>query len=256
MTDPSSAPLRRHKITLPPDVQLERLIHDPDPAVLTAVAGDARLTEDLALALLERRDLPREALEQLHSNSAVAKLRKVRLAIVVHPATPRHVSIPNIRHLYVFELMQIALSPAVAADLKRAVEETLLGRLSTVSTGERLTLAKRGSGRVAAALLLDKDEHILQAALLNPQMTEMGIVKALRAGNGTELLAPAVCRHAKWLHRLEIKSALVGNRNTPFAFVVQIANELPLHHLREILRTLQLAPEVKKYLQGVLGKRG
>src|SRR5689334_5739568 len=101
MTDSSSPQLHRHKVTLPSDAQLERLIHDTDPAVLTAVAGDMRLTEDLALALLERRDLPREALEQLHSNSAVAKLRKVRLAIVVHPATPRHVSIPNIRHLYV-----------------------------------------------------------------------------------------------------------------------------------------------------------
>jgi hypothetical protein len=256
MNDSSSPQPRRRKITLPADAQLERLIHDPDPAVLTAVAGDARLTEDLALALLERRDLPREALEQLHSNSSVAKLRKVRLAVVMHPRTPRHIAIPNIRHLYAFELMQLALTPALAADLKRAAEETILGRLSTVSSGERLTLAKRGSGRVAAALLLDKEEHILLAALLNPQMTEMWIVKALRAGTGTELLAPAVCRHPKWLHRLEIKSALVSNRHTPFAFVVQIANELPVHRLREILRTLQLAPEVKKYLQGVLGKRG
>jgi len=95
----------------------------------------------------------------------------------------------------------------------------------------------------------------MQAALLNPQMTEMWIVKALRAGAGTELLAPAVCRHAKWVHRLEIKSALLGNRHTPFAFVVQIANELPLHLLRTILRNLQLAPEVKRYLQGAMEQR-
>lgn len=255
MSDSSAYQAHRKKITLPADAQLDRLIHDPDLAIVTAVAGDARLTEDLALALLERRDLPREALEQLHSNSSVAKLRKVRLAVVMHPRTPRHVSIPNIRHLYVFELMQVALAPAVPADLKRAAEETILGRLSTVSSGERLTLAKRGSGRVAAALLLDKEEHILQAALLNPQMTEMWIVKALKAGAGTELLAPAICRHSKWLHRLEIKSALVANRHTPFAFVVQIANEMPVHLLREILRTLQLAPEVKRHLQGAIEKR-
>ena len=255
MSDLSSPQLHRQKITLPADARLDRLIHDPDPAIITAVAGDARLTEDLALALLERRDLPREALEQLHRNSAVAKLRKVRLAVVMHPRTPRHVSIPNIRHLYLFELMQVALTPAVAADLKRAAEETLLGQLSTISSGERLTLAKRGSGRVAAALLLDKEEHIMQATLLNPQMTELWIVKALKAGAGTELLAPAVSRNAKWLHRLEIKAALLGNRHTPFAFAVQIANELPVRAIKDVLRNSQLPANVKRYLQGILDKR-
>lgn len=240
---------------MPPNASLDRLIHESDPAILAAVAADSRLTEDLALAMLERRDLPREALEQLHRNSSVAKLRKVRLAVIIHPRTPRHLSIPNIRHLYLFELMQIALMPAVAADLKRAAEETLLGRMATISSGERLTLAKRSSGRVAAALLLDKEEHIMRAALLNPQMTEVWIVKALKAGKGTVLLAPAVCRHSKWLHRLEIKAALLENRHTPFAFVVQIVNELPLHALKDVLRSAQLAPNVKTYLQGMLEKR-
>jgi hypothetical protein len=255
MSDSSTPSLQRQRVTLPADAQLDRLVHDPDPAIVAAVAGDARLTEDLALALLERRDLPREALEQLHSNSAVAKLRKVRLAVVTHPKTPRHVSIPNIRHLYLFELMQVALTPAVAADLKRAAEEALLGRLSTVSSGERLTLAKRGSGRVAAALLLDKEDHIMQAALHNPQMTEMWIVKALKAGTRTELLAPAVCRHAKWLHRMEIKATLLGNRHTPFAFAVQIANDLPVRAIKDVLRSSQLPANVKRYLQGVFDKR-
>jgi hypothetical protein len=108
---------------------------------------------------------------------------------------------------------------------------------------------------VAAALLLDKEERIVQAALLNPQMTEMWIVKALKSGTGTELLAPAVCKHAKWVHRLEIKAALLGNRHTPFVFVVQIANDLPLRALKDVLHNARLAPNVKAYLQGMLGKR-
>lgn len=251
----SAARPASQKVTLPADAALDKLIHDPDPQILIAVSSDARLTEDLALAMLERRDLPPQALEQVMRNSAVARLRKVRLAVVTHPRTPRHVSVPNIRHLYIFELMQIALMPALAADLKRAAEEALLNRLATISPGERLALAKRASGRVAAALLLDKEERILQAALLNPQMTEMWIVKALRSGTGTELLSPAVCKNAKWVHRLEIKAALLGNRHTPFAFVVQIAGELPLRAIRDILRSVQVAPQVKSYLQGMVEKR-
>ena len=45
------------------------------------LTADARLTEDLALALLNHRDLPREALEALSKNGPLARLRKVRMAI-------------------------------------------------------------------------------------------------------------------------------------------------------------------------------
>jgi len=253
MSETSAA---KKRLKLPAEAQLEQLVHDPSPEIVIAVAGDPRLTEDLALAMLQRRDLPREALEELSRNSSIAKQRKVQLAVVMHPHTPRHISVPTIRHLYPFELMQVALLPAVAADVKRAAEEVLIGRLPTISSGERFTLAKQGSGRVAAALLLDKEERTMQAALLNPQMTELHIVKALKAETGTELLAPAVARHAKWLLRLDIKAALLGNRNTPFACVVQVAGQLPLRALKVALQGAKLAPNVRQYLQGVVAKAG
>jgi hypothetical protein len=252
MSDSATPGRAPRKITLPPDAAFDRLVHESDPDILVAVAGDQRLTEDLALAMLERRDLPREVPETMLRNSSVARLKKVQLAVVAHPRTPRHVSIPIIRHLYPFELMQIALMPAVAADVKRTAEEAIIGRLPTVSPGERFTLAKRSSGRVAAVLLLDKEERTLQAALLNPQMTEMWIVRALKAETGTELLAPAVARHAKWSHRIEIKAALLGNKNTPFASVVRIAGELPVNALKDALRNARLTANVKRYLQGML----
>jgi hypothetical protein len=246
---------QRKKVTLPADAVLDELIHDPSPEMLIAVAGDARLGEDLALSLLSRRDLPREALEELSRNSAIARLRKVRLALVMHPQTPRHVSVPTIRHLYVFELMQIALLPIVAADVKRAAEDVLINKLATISAGERFTLAKRSSGRVAAALLTDKEDRIVQAAPMNPQMTEAWIVRALKQESGTELLAPAVSRHQKWFHRNDIKAALLGNKNTPFARVVQIAADLPIQALRDVLSHGRIAPNVRTYLSGMMNKR-
>jgi len=233
------------------DASLEELIHDPSPDVQRAVAADPRMNEDLALALLKRRDLPRDAVEAVYKNKSLAKLRKVQLAIVMHPSTPRHVSVPVIRHLYAFELMQVALSPGVPADVKRSAEEAMVARLSTISSGERSELAKRGSGRVAAALLLDKEERIMLAALQNPQMTEMWIVKALKSA-GCDLLAPAVCRHQKWSQRIYVKLALIANQHTPLARVVQFAAELPVRSIKETLRSVRLTPHVKAALQGVL----
>ena len=46
------------KIVLPADADLERLVHDSSSEVLAAVAADARLTEDLALALLKHTIFP------------------------------------------------------------------------------------------------------------------------------------------------------------------------------------------------------
>src|ERR1043166_2162414 len=146
---------------------------------------------------------------------ALARPRKVCQGIVVDPRTPRHSSVPTIRHLYTFELMQVALLPSVQPDVKRAAEEVLISKLASISSGERATLARRSSGRVAGALLLDKEERIMQAALANPQMTEVSIVKALKAGHSTELLAPAVARHQKWSYRNDVKAALLGNKDTP-----------------------------------------
>ena len=244
------------KVSLPADADFERLVHDSAPEITIAVAGDGRLTEDLALALLNRRDLPREALEALSKNGQLMRLRKVRMATVMHPRTPRHISVPTVRHLYIFELMQVALLPSVPPDVKRAAEGVLISKLASISSGERFSLAKQSSGRVAAALLLDKEERIIQAALANPQMTEVSIVKALKAEHGTELLAPAVSRHQKWSYRNDVKAALLANKNTPSERLIHLAAELPINLIKDVLRNGKLSAQARNSLIAVLEKRG
>ena len=61
-----------------------------------AEASDQTLTEDLVLALLKNPDLSADALDQLSKNADLMKSRKVRLALVEHSKTPRHVSLPTI----------------------------------------------------------------------------------------------------------------------------------------------------------------
>src|SRR4030095_10446361 len=107
------------------------------------VAGDPALSEDDALALLTRAGLPGEVLEALSKSKQIMKSRKVRVALAGHPKTPRHVSIPTLRQLFTFDLMNIALSPVVPADVKKAAEDGLIFKMETISLGERLSLARR-----------------------------------------------------------------------------------------------------------------
>src|SRR5437588_1839479 len=214
---------------------------------LKNAASDSALTEDLALALLKRPDLPAEACEALTRNANLVKLRKVRRRVVEHPKTPRHVSLPMLRHLYTFDLMQVALTPVVPADIKRAAEEALLTRLETISLGEKLSLAHRASGRIAEELLLEKEPRVMHAALENPRLSESSIVKAVVRHDARINLVEAICQHAKWPLRREVRVALLRNEKTPLAKALEFARSLPPAVLREILQNSRLPASTKTY---------
>lgn len=224
------------------------------PQELKATVADSALSEDVALALLKRSDLSAEVLEQIGKNGAVLKHRKVKLALVEHPRTPRHVSLPLVRQLYTFDLMQVALTPVVPADVKLAADEALCNRLETLSPGERLALAHRGSGRLAGELLLDAEPRVSRAALENARLTEAGIVQALMRNAAPAAMVEAVSHHARWSLRREIRVVLLRNEKTPMARAVEFARSLPAAQVREILQGSRLPANVKnlvwKELQG------
>lgn len=223
-----------------------------DPEAKSALADDSTAvysfnTEESALNLLKSRDLPAVAIEALcrEQRGLLSKSRELRIAVVEHPHTPRHLSLPMLRQLFTFELMQVALMPTVAADLRFAVEEALIHRLETISVGERTTLARRASGRVAGALLLDGDERVMRAALENGRVTEAMVVKSLMAFAQPLALIQAVSTHQKWQLRREVRIALLLNARTPAEHAIRIAKALPPQVARQTLNDSRLADAVK-----------
>ena len=244
----ASPPPKRAPLSAAQQAALEERIRTGSAETLKELAGSAQLDEDLALSLLARRDLPGATIEALAKNGAVMKHRKVIAAVVMHPRTPRHVSLPVARHLYTFELMQIALTPAVAADVKMSVEETIVARLESISAGERMTLARRASNRVVGALLLDPDARVVEAALASPMMNEAAVVKALMREEAPEHFVLLASKHAKWSLRRDVQVALLRNDKTPLARVLTFAQALPTQTLRDVLSHSRLSASVKMYL--------
>jgi hypothetical protein len=239
----------------------ERSRQTPDvPAPEAVVADDAvesegPLTEDQALAVLKTGDLPADLLDQILKSSSAMKSRKVRLALAAHPRVPRRLALRIVRGLYTFDLMQFARMPAAAADLKHLADELLIARLSAVTLGERISLARRASPTVAAALLLDKNTRVWQAALENPRITEAAVVKALQKTGATPAFVEAVCRHGKWSVRHEIRIALLRNAHTPLARAIEFARHLPPPLLRDVLHASRLPEKIKEYLRKELPHR-
>ena len=221
----------------------------PTPASASHhVETDDTLTADLALAILKNRELSSEVIEQVSRNVAVRKSRKVRVAVAAHPRVPRRIALRLIRELYTFDLMQFSLVPTVAADLKRVADEILVARVASITLGERISLARRSSAMVAAALLTDKESRVWRTALENPRLSEAAIVKALLRPGATPALVKAVCHHAKWPLRPEIRMALLRNEYTPLARALEFAHRIPPAQLRDLLHTSRLPEKVKAYL--------
>lgn len=198
--------------------------------------------EDQALAFLQRRDLSADMLASLARNPEAMKSRKVLLALIAHPRTPRHVSIPLLRRIFVFDLMQVTLTPAIAADIKRAAEDQLLVRLEKLSAGEKTTLAKRASGRVVAALLQDEDARVVAPALDNAQLTESFVIQALMKPRAPAILFELVSEHRNWCLRPEVQVALLRSDKTPLARAQEFASGFPNEVLESVL------PESRKAL--------
>ncbi len=212
-------------------------------------------TADLALARLEDRELTSEIIEQIGNDTAVMKSRKVRLAFAAHPRAPRRIVLRLIRELYTFDLMQFSLLPAVAADLKRVAEELLVARLTSISLGERISLARRSSGKVASALLLDRESRVWQTALENPRLVESAVVTALLRPGPSPAFVKAVCQHSKWSVRPEIRMALLRNEYTPMARALEFARRLAPAQLRDVLHSSRLPESIKAYLRKDLDTR-
>jgi hypothetical protein len=193
------------------------------------------LPEDQALAELRQPDVTAQKLAQLARNAGALKSRKVMLALVTHARTPRHSSIPLLRRMFTFDLMQVALTPRVAADIKRAAEEQILLRIEALSAGEKISLARRASGRVAASLLQEADERVAAPALDNPRLTEPLLVQALMKPTAPEALFMLVCRHGKWSPRREVQVALLRSAKTPFPNVRELARHFSLEFVADIV---------------------
>jgi len=257
---------------MPKDETAPTSIASATPAALASVdllrAADPALTGDLALALLKRPDLPPEVLEQLAKNASALKSRKVKIALASHPNTPRHVSVPLARQFYTFDLMKVALSPRVPADVKVAVDDVLISRLKTVTIGERVTLARRASGRVAAALLLDvekrdgkivdgkiinaetiaRETRVMRTALENPRLTEALVINSVLRPAASAALVHAVAQHEKWSCRREIRAALLRTEHLSLARALEFSREIPAPLLHELLASSRLPAQIKDQL--------
>src|SRR5881397_120358 len=175
--------------------ELAGLVHHPSSDVLLALLENPALDETQVCLLLERKDLPGEILEEIARRKALLKSYRVKKALAFHPRTARLVSLRLLRDLYLMDLVQVAILPGISAELKRNAEEQLIARLPQLPLGQKITLARRGPGRVAGALLAEGHPQVLTVVLENSNLSEAHVLKALSKVKLLPRIAEAVAQH-------------------------------------------------------------
>ena len=235
--------------------ELAALLHHPSAGVLLGLLDNPALDETQLCLLLERKDLPAEILEEVTRRKALLKSYRVKRALAFHVRTPRLASLRLLRDLYLMDLIQLTLSPAVAAELKRNAEDQVLARLPQLPLGQRITLARRGPARVAGALLADGHAQILPIVLDNPNLTEAQILKALSRERIAPVVPQSIANHRKWGHVYNIRLALVRHPCSSLSTILAYLPELTVSDLRELAAPGIVAENLRRYLQAEIQRR-
>jgi hypothetical protein len=213
--------------------------------VLVALARNPNLQERDLLRLLERKDLPAEVLREIAAHKECARNYAVKLALARHPRTPRLTSLPILKFLYLFDLLRVVQTPAVPADVKMAAEESILKKSEAIARGEKITLARRASGRVVLGLLLNDDLELIQACLDNPFLTEAQLIKALSLEALPTAAVKSIVRHPRWSTRYSVRLALLRHPATPSAQVAEFLPNMTLSDLQDICLDRRMPAEVR-----------
>src|SRR5258708_1094399 len=235
--------------------ELASLLHDHAPDVLLALLDNPALVEAQLCMLLDRKDLPAEVLEEGARRKPLLKNYPVKRGLAFHPGTPGLASLRLIRELYLMDLVQLTLLPGTPAERKRNAEEQLVARLPQLPLGQKITLARRGTARVAGALLAEGHAQVLSIVLDNPGLTEAQVLKALSRATLPVGVVKAIAQPCKWSHTYNVRLALVRHPSSTLSTILAYLPELTVSDLRELSSPGIVSENLRKYLLAEIQQR-
>jgi hypothetical protein len=228
--------------------ELATLLHHHAADVLTALLDNPFMDETHLCALLDRKDLSVEILEQVARRKALLKNYRVKRALAFHPHIPRLASLRLVRDLYPMDLAQLALLPGAPAELRRIAEDQLVARLAQLPLGQKIALARRGPARVAGALLSEGHPQVLSVVLDNAHLTEAQILKVLSREKLRAEVVHCIIRHHKWSFTYNVRLALVRHPASTLSSILGYLPELTVSDLRELAAPGIVSENLRRYL--------
>lgn len=252
---PDEGSERTERAKSAPAGELSSLIHESDDQTLLALLENPAVEEPHVIQMLERLDLSANVLAAIAERGKWAASEGVRLRLARHPRTPRRFALALLRQLYLFDLVRLSLLPSTPAEIKRVAEELIVTRVPHLPVGQKLTLARRGTSRVAGALLAEGHPQAIKLTLANAFLTESQILKVLAKPGVPERVVAAIAQHPKWSVQYNVRVALIRNAHTPVPVVLAFLPNLTVRDLKDLATLEGITLHVRKYIQRELSRR-
>src|SRR3984957_4387729 len=235
--------------------QLTALLHDADESVVRAALENPHLHESHVCLVLERLDLPVPLLEAIGSNPQWLRSEAIRLRLARHPRTPHRVAVPLVRQLFLFDLVSLSMLPSAPSEVRRLAQETILFKIPQLPLGQKLTLARRGPARVAAALILEGHPRASADALKNPYLTESQILRVLASPTVPERVVTAIAQDPKWSNQKNIRLALARVALAPSAQIENFLTSFTLTELADLVSLEEVSPAIRTAIRLEISQR-
>jgi len=229
--------------------ELFQLILAQETAVLLNLLKNPHLTDQHLQVLLRRRDLGEELIKQIARHELLKTTHKLKVALVGNINVPASIALSLLPHLYLFELLNLCILPGSTPDQRLAAERQVIQRLPTIELGQKLTLARRGTGHILEALVRQGEPQVLAAALDNPHLKEVAILTFLRSGRPTAATISQIARHNRWGKRHSLRLAILKHRLTPVIWYTLWLPGLKSFELDNLRSCRQLGRQQRELLE-------
>lgn len=232
-----------------------RLREAPPNELLKLVTTQVEALDVGALRQLFRNphlNLP--VIEVVLAQRRLLAFQEVRRELARHPQTPEVRALGFVAGLFWRDLLEITGEARVRPRVRRAAERQLLGRLSGLGAGERITIARRASPLLVAQLRNDPEPRVISALLENPRLTEGALVPLASSETAKPEILMLVARHQKWGSRYALRLTLCRNRRTPAQAAISMLPHLKKQDLMGIERDRRLHTAVRRRASVLLGR--
>lgn len=231
------------------------LLFDKAEEVLNALLDNETLSEEELRILVERKDLSPEFLRRVASDKRVLASYDIKKHLILNPKTPASISLKFIGQLFTFDILTVMLVPAVAPEVRIAGEEQLCRKLSQLSLGERLTLAKRANTeRLLAMLLDDGNREVVSAVLTNPFLKESIVCSTVRKSTIKPHLVELLALNGRWSCRYDIRYALLRTRHITLGLALNFLQGMLSKDLRDLSNDPYVSMQIRSYIKSNLAK--
>lgn len=236
--------------------ELWNLLHAPHSQVILHAILNRNLSEDMALFIAKRRNVPVEALGFLANDVRFRDSLTLKVALCRNPKTPQQIVFSLLKFLRFFDLGDLSRDRIIPVTVRQKIERMIAEKTPSLPSGVQIALAKLSSAKIILFLMERGNGSVIRSCLDSPVITEVHLCTVINRPLANPVLIRLISEHPKWPLRYQIKYALLRNFHTPLIHVTRFIPEMKTRDLHNLFISDRLSAAVRPYIYSELRARG